>query len=106
MKGLEKIMIKETIKHRKIIVAKAPSWISREEIKEIKITQIDHVFSSESDFNISYEGAHCTFQHPLTDNEVEAFCEGVESERDRIHNILADYCDEKTLQVIECKLFD
>lgn len=102
-------MVKETIKHRKIIVAKAPSWISKEEIKEIKITQIDSFFGP-SNFEISYGGASCTFEHPLTDNEVEAFCEGVEAEQDRVLHMLYDYFfevgDEKTLQAIERKIFD
>lgn len=95
---------KETIKHRKVIVAKAPSCISEEVIKEIKITQIDSFFGP-SNFEISYEGAFCTFEHPLTDNEVEAFCQGVEAERARVLHMLDDYFfeagDEKTLQAIE-----
>lgn len=96
-------MVKETIKHRKIIIAEAPSWISREIIKEVKITQIDS-FHVPSVFEISYDGVFYQFQHSPTDNEVEAFCEGVESERERFLYMLADYLDEKTYQEIERKI--
>lgn len=97
-------MVKEIIKHRKIIVAHAPKFISTEEVKEIKITEAEHFFSKGSDFQINYDGATCDFQYKPSDNEIEAFCIGVDAARDSFLMVLEDYFDDETIIEIDKKL--
>ncbi|MEK5081042.1 hypothetical protein MKX73_19135 [Solibacillus sp. FSL W7-1436] len=97
-------MVKEIIKHRKIIVAKPPNFISTEEIKEIKITQVEHMLSKGSDFQIYYDGATCTFQYKPSEKEIEAFCIGVDAARDSFLFVLEDFFEDEIINKIEHKL--
>jgi len=94
----------EDIKNREAVIASPPDWIAKKISKAVKIKRIDQPFEIYSDFTIEYDGTVSeVFQkhEPPTDDEIEAYCAGVDAERERIIDVLVDFCDKETIDNIE-----
>ncbi|MGE7920685.1 hypothetical protein ACQKM9_17370 [Viridibacillus sp. NPDC093762] len=91
----------QIIKTRETIVTYPPSYFSVVESKDITITKIDEPYSYVSEYRIEYEGAFWQKKGVFLDNEIEAFCSGVDAERERFMDMLDNYCNEDTIQLIK-----
>lgn len=81
-----------------------PSYRIKKPIKtRADVIKVSDLSKGTHFFRIEYENAKSKDLHRLTspsDSEIEAYCSGVDAERERFLNVLSSTCDKRTLQNI------
>jgi|APAga8741244001_1050109.scaffolds.fasta_scaffold02395_4 hypothetical protein len=91
-------MVKTTKVFREVLQSKPPNWKAEKISKEVKIIEIEDPFGTETEFTVHYEGAisKSLYSFP-TEKEIELFCNGVDAERERFIDMLADILSDESL---------
>ncbi len=89
---------------RDLTACAPPRWLQKKNIKKVKVIEVTQEFELYSNFYIEYDNTFSkTFQGYLrpSDNEIEAYCSGVDAERERFLAVLGSICDDETMKKID-----